>query len=416
MDYQLNTLKNGLRVLTINMPHTASVAVSVYTGIGSRYESPEKQGISHFLEHMIFKGTPTRTYDDINKEIEYYGSETNAWTGKDRTCYYIRGLADRTESFIEILSDILKNSIFPEEEIEKERQVILQEMLMHRDSVSRCAHQLNDKMMFKNQALGREIIGTEETVNGITRDDLVEHLKKHYTGANMVLGVVGNLDHTKIIEWANQYFGDVATGDVNKYEQAQFIPGFASGHPEFDQSSMFLTWQASSPLDETRFADLLAISILGDGMSSPLYTEIREKRGLVYSIYSFLHFEEDIGLMYIGASTSPENFSELIDVTMQEVNKLGDNISTHDFERAKNQIKVAMISKFEKLLPLLEYQAENIFIYGKPALMADILKYVDAVTIDDCKQAIKRMMSKTPSMTITGPGGDSKFYDQLINS
>ena len=177
-----------------------------------------------------------------------------------------------------------------------------------------------------------------------------------------------------------------------------------------------MTWQASSPLDQTRFADLLAISILGDGMSSPLYTEIREKRGLVYSIYSFLHFEEDIGLMYIGASTSPENFDELIEVTMAEVNKLGDNINTHDFERAKNQIKVAMISKFEKLLPLLDYQAENVFIYGKPAIMADILKNIDAVTIDDCKQAIKRMMSKTPSMTITGPGGDSKYYDKLINS
>jgi predicted Zn-dependent peptidase len=414
MDYQLNTLKNGLRVLSINMPHTASVSVAVYTAIGSRYETLEKQGISHFLEHMIFKGTPTRTYDDINKEVDYYGSEVNAWTGKDRTSYYIKGMAERAESFMDILSDILKNSTFPEDEVEKERQVILKEMLMDRDEVYRCVHQLNDRTMFTEQALGREIIGTEKTVNGITRDDLVSYLKDHYTGANMMLGVVGKLDHAQILEWAEKYFGDIPTGEVNKYEAAQFEPGFAVGHTEFDQSTVFMTWQGSHPHDITRFADNLAISILGDGMSSPLYTELREKRGLVYSISSFLHFEEDIGLIYIGASSTPDNFEEMIDVTKAEISKLAEHINEHDFQRAKNQIKVAMISKFEKLLGLMDYQAENVFIYGKPTTMAGLMEYIEAVTIDDCKQAFKRIMARTPSMVMTGPGGDEKFYKQLI--
>lgn len=414
MDYQLHTLQNGLRVLTINMPHTASVSVAVYTAIGSRYEPAEKQGISHFLEHMIFKGTPTRTSDQLNKEIDYYGSDVNAWTGKDRTSYFLRGMADRTESFIEILSDILQNSTFPADEMEKERQVILQEMLMGRDEVNRCTHHLNDKTIFAGQALGREIIGTEETVNGITRDDLVDYLNNHYTASNMVLGVVGKLDHAQILEWATKYFGDVPAGEPNKYEQAKFHPGFASGHEEFDQSTIFMTWEASGPHDATRFADLLAISILSDGMSSPLYTEIREKRGLAYSIYSFLHFEEDVGLMYLGSSTTPDKFNELISVTLQEISKLADDINEYDFERAKNQTRVAITSKFEKLLALLDYQAENVFIYGKPALMADLNSRIDAVTIDDCKQAIKRLMSKDPAMCITGPGGDRELYNQFF--
>ncbi len=419
MDSSIFLLPNGLRVLSINVPHTASTKVCLYANVGSRYEEPEVQGVSHFLEHMIFKGTKTRTGDDLNKEVDYWGSDINAFTSKDTTGYWIRGLTERTESFFEILSDILTNSTFPEDEMEKERLVIQQERIMGLDDIYDVQFECVNETMFPDQPVGRPIIGTEESINRITRQDLLNHLHKFYTGSNMVLGVVGKVDHEQIHEWASQYFGHIEHGTRNHYEPSVLHTDFGSCRPEFEQSLLFISWPSVGPRapKQERNANNLLTTVISDGMSSPLVTEIRERRGLAYSVSMYYVTNDDLGFTCITSSTTEDKLDTLISAAvevLQGILLLPQQEFSLLLERAKNQKKVEAISLFERPTSLLDFQRESLHYDGFLTPLADELAGIEAVAVDQVRSCLSAILAKTPSTVITGPGGDSKHYEHLL--
>lgn len=414
MDSRTSRLKNGLRVVSIKLPHVESVTVAAFVNVGSRFETPELNGISHYLEHMAFKGTPTRTGEQIDSEIEFLGADINASTSKDRTAYYVSGLAENTETFVDLISDILSNSTFPEEEIERERSVILQEITAGRDSRNRMAHHLHDGTQYPNQALGRPIIGTPENVKSFKREDLIAYMKRYYTASNMIVGIVGKVDHDEALKLIEQYFGGFEEGTMNQYTSAEYTGGYAHDDLPFEQSTLMLSFPCANSLAPEHYAEAVAACVLGDGMSSPLFSEVRNKRGLVYSINAFTYLDEDHGSFYIGAGTTPENFQEVLDVTVDEMLKLTDHVSERDLQRAKNQIRVHLIRGQERGFGLLQNVVENLFVYGYHPELSDTLAKIEAVTIDDVKATFKRILSRKPTLTITGPGGNQHYYERIV--
>lgn len=414
LDSRITTLDNGLRVVSINLPHVASVTAATFVNVGSRFESEELGGISHFLEHMAFKGTTTRSCEQILSDVEFLGAEVNAYTSKDRTAYYISGLAENTEFFLDMISDVLKNSTFPPEEIERERGAILQEIISYKDSIRNETREAHDLVMFPDQPLGRPILGTPENVKSFTQAQLQAYMTKHYTASNMIVGVVGRVDHDQIAAYAQKYFGDIERGETNVHSTAEYHGGFNATDGGFEQSMILMSWPSADAHDMNRYADAVLASVLGDGMSSPLFTEVREKRGLVYSIYSFTYIDTDNGAFYVGAGSTPENFDELFSLTIDELKKACDQISERDFQRAKNQLRVAAMRSREKSFGLLTDVVENHFVYGRSPDLEEILTNFEAVTLDDVKAAMRRILSHKPTLTMSGPGGDEKYYTRLV--
>jgi predicted Zn-dependent peptidase len=414
LDLRITTLDNGLRVVSINLPHVESASVGAFINVGSRNETPELNGISHFLEHMAFKGTTTRSADDVASELEYLGADINAFTSKDRTAYHVTGLRENIPVFVELIADVLKNSTFPPDELERERKVIQQEIAKYKDEYQSCAYELHDTILYGNQQLGRPIIGTTENVDSFTRDDLIAYMSEHYTGVNMIVGVVGNLDHDHVLELVSNHFSSFERGVLNFSEAPAYEGGYNDQFFDIEQSHVLLTFPAADSIDPLHYAEAIASTVLSDGMSSPLFSEVREKRGLVYSIHSFTDMLDNTGTFYIYAATTPDNFEQLFPVVIEELRKLTVSVNTKDLERAKNQLRVRLTRRQERGFGLLSSTIENLFTYGRTPTLTETLDKIAAVTEDDVKAAFTRWLSAKPSLSISGPGADITHYDTVL--
>jgi len=407
---QITILKNGLRITTDYMPEVESVSFAVWVNTGSRDENKQNNGIAHFLEHMAFKGTKTRTYKDIAEEFDNIGGHYNAFTSEEETVYHAKTLKNTLEKSIEIIADILQNSIFDQEEMEKERQVILQELAMYEDMPREHVSELFQKTAFPNQAYGRGVGGTTKSVKALTRENLINYITKQYKTQNIVISAAGKIDHNNLVNLVKKHFNKLNTGIKNPVETAIYKGGdIRKQKTQLEQTQVILGFEGLNYTDPNYYTLKLMSSILGQGMSSRLFQEIREKRGLAYTITSGCHSTIDTGIFEIYAATSAEKVNELLDATTNEMYKLAEKIKPQELEKILVQAKSSLLMARENTTYRSNKIAEDLLIHNRIKTLDEILEKIQAVTIKDMQNIMQKILTTKPTLACLG-NDISKIY------
>ena len=396
-------LANGVRVVALPMPHLETSSVSVFVRTGSAHESRKLSGISHFVEHMAFKGTHARSCQQINLDAELLGADVNAHTDKDHTAYHMSGLARDTGRFLAMLGDIVQNSSFPESELERERQVLLQEYIEDEEEPISTAFKLFDKLCYGAHPLAQPVIGLRGNIARFGRDDLVAYVEKQYTAANIVVGAAGNVDVDAVVRDAEAIFGRLRPGAVNTVDAPGYIGGTAAkALGGSAQTHVVLGYPMPTLADDAHHAGVVAATLFGEGMSSPLLDEIRERRGLAYYLACSADVSEIAGQFVIEASTAPEHVDEF----MVEVERLlaaqADAVRDTDLQRARNQILVRRLRAAERPSRRLEDAALDLLALGRVRSRRELAARIEAVSAADVRAAFSQMLRSRESLAITG--------------
>lgn len=380
-----STLSNGIRVLTEPIPQFSSATIGIWVENGSRFESPAQNGISHFLEHMLFKGTERRTAKAVAEEIESLGGSLNAFTGREVTCYHAKVLSEHLPIAVDVLSDIFLHSTFPEEEIERERTVILAEISEVEDAPDQYVQVLFDEKFWRGDALSRPICGTADTVSAMGRDDFVAFVEERYRPDRVVIAAAGGVEHDWLVAEVEKRFGHLH-GKANRPAEGLPAPTLQLGvhQKPLEQVQMMLGLPGLSAVDEERFAAFVLNTALGDGMSSRLFQEVREKRGKAYSIYSYLDSFSNAGSFGVYAALGADSVGEVIDIVRAELAKLErEGLPPDELERAKNQIKGGMLLSLESTAARMRRLAVNEIYFGRNIEPKDVAARISSVTGDD---------------------------------
>ncbi|MEP7298729.1 MAG: pitrilysin family protein [Burkholderiales bacterium] len=399
---QVTTLPNGVRVVTIRLPHAASASVSVFVRTGSRNESARLNGISHVVEHMAFKGTHRRDAHRLNLDAERLGAQVNAHTDKDHTAYHMSGLAQHAGVFVRMLGDIVRHSTFPADELERERQVILQEFIEDEDDPVSTAFKLFDQACFGKHPLAQPVIGTRRNIERFTRDDLLGYVQRQYTGANVIVGVAGGIDADAIVAEVEKCFGTMPRGAANAMAAPSYVGGVKTRRqPGSSQSHVAMGFPIPA-LQGDHHAAIVAAALFGEGMSSPLMHEIRERRGLAYYASTSADVADLWGLFVIEASLMPEHVDEFF----TEVRKL---LAAHTrgsdrvgLERARNQILVRRLQAHERPYRQLEDAAQDLFAFGRVRPRAELAERIAAVTGRQVRTVFDHMLAAGPAIAMAG--------------
>jgi len=408
--------QNGLTVATDTASDFESITVSVLVKNGSRNENQQNNGISHFLEHMAFKGTSTRTARDIAEEFDMIGGYFNAYTSRTSTVYYAKVLKDDLEKATDILTDIILNSTFAKEELEKEREVILQELCMTRDTPDDIVFDYFQETAFKDQPLGRSILGTEEFIKKLSREELCDYFKNQYSTKNTIISAAGNFDADKFNDMIDDRFKNFQTKSVLKYEKANYSGGELRVSKDLEQNQFLMGFEGLSYLDEN-FYDLQILAIiLGGGMSSRLFQEIREKRGLVYNISAFSSSYSDCGIFGIHSALDSKNINLLIDLIIQELLSVIEKIDDMEIERAKAQVRSNLLMSMESTTSRAKKLCNNFAMFGRYISNDEILKKVRDVSAVSLKKIAKQILSNN-NITITTLGNVANIcsYNKIID-
>lgn len=409
MSVAVSTLDNGLRIVTDQMAHVETVSIGVYVGTGARHESTAEHGISHLLEHMAFKGTRQRSARQIAEEIEHVGGDLNAATGLETTAYYARVLKGDEAVALDILSDILLNPTYDAEDLEREKDVILQEIAGINDSPEELAYDLLQDKAFPDQPLGRPIIGTRESVTQISGADLRTFLATRYRAGRTVIAAAGAIEHERLVDLARQTFGGMPAEAISALEQARYQGGPTSSNRPFEQAHLLLGFESASYHDPQFYAVQVFSGLLGGGMSSRLFQEVRENRGLCYSIYSSAWGLADVGMLTIHAATGPDELQELIAVVAHELDRICREPPTGaELHRAKAQIKVALLSGLESTAARAEQISRHLMVAGRVIPTSELIRRVDAVSPEDMVAVAARLLrGHRPTIAIVGAGDAS---------
>ena len=404
MTQTLTTLKNGLRIITDHVPDMHSVALGVWCDVGTRYEDMSQNGIAHLVEHMMFKGTKTRTAQQIAAEIEAVGGQMNAYTSRETTAYYVHLLKQDTALALDVLADMMKNSTFPPEELEKERHVITQEIGMCLDTPDDLIFDLHQSTAFPKQALGAPILGTAEIIAAMPRAALFNYIKAHYTPANMVISAAGYVDHENFVKLVEDLFGSLtAQTPPPVAAPACYEGGSVLERKELEQTHIVLGFEGISRLSEDYEAAFLLSSALGGGMSSRLFQEVRETRGLAYSVYSSHDAYRDCGLFEIYAGTAPERLEELRGVIGDELKKLQDSlISTQELESVKAQARAGLLMGLESMISRANRQAKHLLTFGTLPDISRTIEQLNAVTTIDIQRLAQTLFSAPKTEAVLG--------------
>ncbi len=381
----VSRLTNGMRVLTERIPHSLSVSTGIWILRGSRNELEESSGVTHFVEHMCFKGTEKRTALDISREIESVGGTLNAFTGKELTCLYARVLHEHLPLALDLLSDMLLHSTYPEEEIEKERQVILQEINMIEDSPEEFVHELFSGAYWRGHPLGRSTLGTTDIVDNLDRTNLTDYAACLRNPSRVILTVAGHTKHEDVMALAEKYFlmPSTVTEDLSQ-DEPQPHAGLNLHRKELEQVHICLGTPGYAFSHPRRYAYHVLNTLLGGGMSSRLFQEIRENRGLAYSVYSFQSAYVDSGLLGIYVGSSPENLYQVIDLLVNILSELKQKeVSREDLSIAKEQLKGNLLLSTESTSNRMSKLAMNEIYFGKQLEIEDAIKRIDKVTAKD---------------------------------
>ncbi|MGH8796951.1 MAG: M16 family metallopeptidase [Caldimonas sp.] len=401
-DTHVATLSNGVRVVTIHLPHVESVAVSVFVRTGSRHESRRLNGISHFVEHMAFKGTHERSCQQINLDAERLGADVNAHTDKDHTAYHMRGRARDVGHFVRMLGDIVQNSTFPEAELEREREVILHEYIEDEDDALSTAYKLFDEKCYGAHPLAQPVIGVRRNIQRFTRAELLDYVQRQYAGANVVVGVAGNVDHDDVLIAAQAAFRAMPPGALNSVAAPAYLGGIAAKRQAgFSQTHVVLGFPIPTLRDDYH-ASVVAAALFGEGMSSPLMDQIRERRGLVYYASCSADVSDLAGQFVIEASTSHAHLDEFFVEVMRLLADHAESIDPVDLERARNQIAVRTMRAQERPNRRLEEAALDLLVHDRVRPASELMARVEAVTADEVRAAFEQMLRAPAAVAIAG--------------
>lgn len=400
-----HALANGVRVVALPRPHLRTGAVSVFVRVGSAHESRALNGIGHVLEHMAFKGTRERDAYRVNLDAEALGAEVNAHTDKDHTAYHMRGLGEHAPQFVAMLADIVRHATFPDDELAREREVLLQEVAEVEDDPVTIAYQLFDGACWGTHPAAQPVIGQRRVIERCTREQLAAHVQQHYTGANVVVAAAGDIDPAAVLRTAEGTFGDMPGGAPNALAAAVYEGGTRVKRMDVGRRMHLVMGYPIAGRADTDAAVDLAAAALGDGMSSPLLTELREKRGLVYHAACNADRFAFGGQLAIEASFAPEHLSTVLGEVTRLVRALALRVEAVDLERARNQVMVRLLRHHERLTQCLEDAALDLFGLERVRSVAERLAGLREVSAERVRLAFERMLEAGPSVAVTGSTG-----------
>ena len=412
---RLTEVGSGLRVLTERMPDVRSATIGFWVAAGSRDEEPEVAGVSHFLEHLLFKGTDTRTAKEIADAVDAVGGEMNAFTTKEYTAFYTRLVDLDVELGLDILSDIMWSPAFRPDEIEAERQVILEEILMHEDDPSDLVHDVLHEAMFPEHALGRQVLGDAQTISAMSRDQIHGYWASCYRPANIVVAAAGNLDHDAIVEGIDRRFAGATGGRVpdRSAPVAPPWPVLVASRPT-EQAHLAVGLGAPSAHDPHRFAFSVLNQVLGGGMSSRLFQEIREKRGLVYSVYSYRCGYADTGALAVYAGTAPSRAHDVLALVHEELDRLGESgITAQELDAAKGHLRGSLALGLEDSGSRMSRLGRSQLVHGEVLPIDEVVARTDAVTLDDVRRVIDCVLASERVLGVVGPFEDTDFEKRV---
>jgi predicted Zn-dependent peptidase len=417
--FERNTLDNGLRVLTANLPHAQSVAVLVMLAAGSRYESAESSGIAHFSEHMFFKGTERRpSAKEIAGAIDAIGGEFNAFTGKEYTTFYVKCAAEHRDVALDVLVDMIRNARFEPEEIEREKGVIIEEMNMYYDTPRDFIGGVYESLLWGDQPLGRDIIGTKETIRDATRDTFMDYLGRWYKPSRMVLGVAGRIGDG-LLERAQELLGDLEDAETGEPEPTTpHTNGRVSVHTKQSEQAHITLGVHSVPLDHPdRYAIQLLATVLGGGMSSRLFSEVRERRGLAYYVYGLNHSYTDAGTLYSQAGVDIARIDDAVATIAAELRKVAEEpLPAEELEKARNFAKGRFVLQLESPQGLALFGLRREVLERQLPDPEEVLRGIDSVTSEDVARVASDLIATDRlRLAAIGPFDDASRFEALLD-
>jgi len=417
--YQKTTLNNSLRIITSTMPHTRSVCIGIFIGTGSRYETNPEAGISHFIEHLLFKGTQKRaTAREISAAIESTGGILNGGTDKELTLYWCKVAQPHFQLALDVLTDMVLHSRFDTQDIEKERQIIIEEINMSKDSPSQQVNMLIDELLWPKHPLGRDIAGSKESVTAITREAMLNYLNQQYLPRNTVVAIAGNIEHQEAVAAAIQA--------MDNWDSPQSHRAYSAYEPkqehrvhiekrDSEQTHLCLALPGLPLLHPQRFPlDLLNV-ILGEGMSSRLFAEIRNKLGLAYSIHSYAEHFLDSGSIIIYAGTDPKNLETIIKAILDQLNQLKETIPESELSKAKEMVKGRLILRMENSHNVATWLGGQEILAGRILSVDQVISIIDAITAEELEQLARELIAgEHLRLAVVGPIPEDKPLEQLL--
>ncbi|SDE68258.1 Predicted Zn-dependent peptidase [Fontibacillus panacisegetis] len=396
-------LKNGLRVVMEKIPTCRSVSFGIWVKTGSRNESPEQGGISHFIEHMLFKGTERFNAKEIAEQFDAIGGNVNAFTSKEYTCFYAKVLDEHLPIAVDVLSDMFFRSLFDPEELRKEKNVILEEISMYEDTPDDMVHDLVSEAAYGSHALAKPILGTEELLQTMEPKHLQEYMRQNYTVENTVISVAGNIDDS-IIGLMEKYFGDFNNkGQQSSIVAPDFLGDLKYYRKKTEQNHICLSFPGLQIGADNQYAMTLLNNTLGGGMSSRLFQEIREKRGLAYSVYSYHSSYADCGLFTVYAGTAPKQTQEVLNLTKEILHDVSVNgINESELTKGKEQLKGSLILSLESTGSRMNRLGKNELMMGRHNTLDEMIARIEEVTMDDVNAVLKEMFKKPYSLAMVG--------------
>jgi len=417
--YQKTTLGNGLRVITAAMPHTKAVSISIFIGVGSRYETEAQAGVSHFIEHLLFKGTPKRpTAREISEAIEGVGGMLNGGTDKELTVYWCKVAKPHWQMALDVLSDVLLNSKFDPQEIEKERTVIIEEINMSKDSPAQQVNLLIDDLLWPNHPLGRDIAGSRESVTGITRDMMLGYLAEKYSPDSTVIVVSGNIEHQEVISAVQQVLGDWVKQRIHSGYAAykgQITRQLTIETRDTEQVHLCLALPGLSLLHPNRFTLDLFNIILGEGMSSRLFAEIRDRLGLAYSIYSYVDHFLDTGSIVVYAGMEIKSMKKAVKAILEQLSQLTERVPESELSKAKELSKGRLLLRMEDSRNVAGWLGGQEVLTGRIWTVDQVESIVDSITALEIKKLAQELfVASQLRLAVVGPVNAEEPLEELL--
>lgn len=415
MDIRLTTLKNGLRVITAERPQIETVSLGVWVNTGSAAETEEDNGISHFIEHMVFKGTKKRTARQISEDIENVGGATNAYTSRHFTCFYAKMLKDDVELAADVICDFITDPTFDANEMIKEKEVVVQEIKQSTDAPDDLVFDYFQEAAFPNQATGRTILGPIEHVRAFTAERMHHYMQTHYAADNMLVAAVGNVKHDEFVKMIEKRMMSIPEHCQFNADKQVYCGGFKTECKDIEQTHLVLGFDGASYQNPDYYQYSVLSTIFGGGMSSRLFQEIREKRGLVYTINSFNQALKDAGVFGIYAGTTPKELQELLPVVVQEIKKImQEPVQDVELRRAKTQIKASLLMSLESSSTTAEIIARQMLLFGRVIPTEEIVEKIERITAADIQNLAQKIFTSSPTYALLGcNGGKYPSYEDI---
>ena len=401
--HKLTTLDDGLRIVTQTMPSLETVSMGIWNYVGGRDETEKINGVAHLLEHMAFKGTTSRSALEIAETIENVGGDINAYTSKEITAYYVKLIAEDLPLGINILMDILQNSTFAEEELNRERGVILQEIGMYLDSPDEMIFDYWQEKAFPNQPIGRSILGKTDIIKNISRSEVKNFMLSHYNPKKMVISAAGKINHEEFVKSIKKAATDLPKGETNDREKAIYKAGEYREQKKLEQIHLLLGFEGIDYHHDDYYSLMIYSSLLGGGMSSRLFQEIREKRGLVYGISSFSSSYTDTGIFGIYSGTGSEQIQELLPVLCEQLNQAPDSITEKEINRGKAQLKASLMMGRESAFRRCESAARQLLVFDRIIEPSETIAKINEVNIESVQKIAKKILTKPLTISSIGP-------------